>query len=143
RGDVEVLLIICGKPGPRRSLNISDLIAARHRPSRSDASAEHEGTPGGKPVLNTSIDASSNILRSAGAHHGDTAVSGNTVRAPPVTASGRGFSVFVVLFTLAESLAGVLLSVPEMVRSRRLGPESAWCGCRMCYSKESPWHREL
>ena len=61
RGDVEVLLIIgdvetldhrCAdraelihddripllparrKPGPRRSLNVSDLIAARHRPSR-------------------------------------------------------------------------------------------------------------
>src|ERR1019366_10797534 len=61
RGDVEMLLIIgdvetlnnrCadraqlihddrvpllpahGKPGPRRSLNVSDLVAARHRPSR-------------------------------------------------------------------------------------------------------------
>ena len=49
--------------------------------------------------------------------------------------------MYVVYLRSRSQLAGVLLLVPEMVRSRC--PGGARCGCRMCYSKESPWHREL
>jgi hypothetical protein len=83
------------------------------------------------------------LARVRAGHHLDSAISGNTVEARLVDTAGRSFSVHVVNFTLAESLAGVSLFVPEMVRSLRLDPGSAWCGCRMSYGKESPWHREL
>lgn len=58
---------------------------------------------------------------------------------------GYRFSVYVLDITLADFLVGVLLLVPEMVRSRCLRP-----GTRVVrepntssLGKETPWHREL
>jgi len=92
----------------------------------------------GGPARDTIVDAACALTAGE-----SLAISGNAVGAALVSSRGRSFSVYVVDVTLAESLAGVLLSVPKLVRSRRLDPGSAWRGYRMSYSKESPWHREL
>ena len=63
------LLPARGEPGPRRSLTVSDLIAARHRPSRcSDASTEPEVAPRRECIMPPGIRRCERI--SATADHG-------------------------------------------------------------------------